>query len=275
MSDVSDSDIAKFSIKHSGHTVDFATVVGLLLGMSLIVAAILSGDSNASFINLPSVMIVLLGTMAVTAVSFSGREILSAGKIIYRTALSKTYAPSETATQLVELSAISRKHGILALGRLEDELAKEPFLERGIQMLTDGLPEHEIEDLMNREINSLRDRHFRSANILRRGSEIAPAMGLIGTLVGLVQMLANLDDPEKIGPAMAVALLTTFYGAIFGTVMLSPLAAKLERNSDEEIMVKTLILNGVMCIARQENPRKVEMLLNTILPPQDAIQVMD
>ena len=272
---MSDSDIASFSIKHSGHTIDFATVVGLCLGLGLIVAAILSGDSNASFVNLPSIMIVLLGTMAVTAVSFSGREILSAGKIIFRTALSKTYEPSETATQIVELAAISRKHGILALSKLEDELAKEPFLDRGIQMLTDGLPEHEIEDLMNREINSLRDRHFRSANILRRGSEIAPAMGLIGTLVGLVQMLANLDDPDKIGPAMAVALLTTFYGAIFGTVMLSPLAAKLERNSEEEIMVKTLILNGVMCIARQENPRKVEVLLNTILPPQDAIQVMD
>lgn len=268
-------EFANFAIKHRGHSIDFATIIGLCLGMGLIAIAILIGDSNASFLNTPSIMIVLVGTMAVTAVSFSGREIINAGKIILRTALNKSYDPSDTAYAIVELSSISKKHGILSLNRIEDELRKEPFLAKGIEMLTDGLPENEIEDLMNREIKSLKDRHHRSANILRRGSEIAPAMGLIGTLVGLVQMLANLDDPDKIGPAMAVALLTTFYGAIFGTVILSPLAAKLERNSEEEVMVKTLILNGVMSIARQDNPRRVEVLLNTILPPQDNIQVFD
>ena len=117
------------------------------------------------------------------------------------------------------------------------------------------------------DLDALVERHRRSASILRRGSEIAPAMGLIGTLIGLVQMLADLQNPETIGPSMAVALLTTFYGAILGTAVLAPMAAKLERNSNDEAMIRTLTMMAMASIARQDNPRRLEMLLNSELPP--------
>ena len=139
-------------------------------------------------------------------------------------------------------------------------------------MVTDGYSADDIYQLLGQEVDSLAERHRRSASIVRRASEVAPAMGLIGTLVGLVQMLAQLDDPASIGPAMAVALLTTFYGAIMGTVILGPLAAKLERNSNDETMSKRLILTAMESIARQENPRRLEMLLNSELPPEHRIR---
>ncbi|MEC7029070.1 MAG: MotA/TolQ/ExbB proton channel family protein, partial [Pseudomonadota bacterium] len=133
----------------------------------------------------------------------------------------------------------------------------------------------DIDRVLGQEVDALAERHRRSASILRRASEVAPAMGLIGTLVGLVQMLAQLDDPSSIGPAMAVALLTTFYGAIMGTVILGPLAAKLERNSGDETMIKNLILTAMGSIARQENPRRLEMLLNSELPPEHRIRYFE
>ena len=128
---------------------------------------------------------------------------------------------------------------------------------------------------MGQEVDALLERHRRAASIIRRGSEVAPAMGLIGTLVGLVQMLAQLDDPSSIGPAMAVALLTTFYGAILGTIVLGPLSGKLERNSNSEAMIKNLVLTAMGSIARQENPRRLEMLLNSELPPDKRIRFFD
>ncbi|HLF58773.1 MAG TPA: MotA/TolQ/ExbB proton channel family protein, partial [Alphaproteobacteria bacterium] len=118
-------------------------------------------------------------------------------------------------------------------------------------------------------------RHIKGASVLRKGAEVAPAMGLIGTLVGLVQMLGRLDDPGTIGPAMAVALLTTFYGAVLANVVLAPLASKLERNSREELLVKHIFLMAASSIARQENPRRLEMLLNSVLPPSKRVQFFD
>ena len=129
--------------------------------------------------------------------------------------------------------------------------------------------------MMTQEIDSLVERHKRSAGIMKRASEIAPAMGLIGTLVGLVQMLADLQNPDSIGPAMAVALLTTFYGAILGTIIMAPMAVKLEKNSSDEVMIKTLILTAATSISRQENPRRLEMLLNSDLPPKEQINYFD
>ena len=129
-----------------------------------------------------------------------------------------------------------------------------------------------IERILRREVNSMTERHTKSASILRRAAEVSPAMGLIGTLVGLVQMLGRLDDPSTIGPSMAVALLTTFYGAILANMVFSPMAAKLERNSNEESLVNTIFLTAAASMGRQENPRRLEMLLNTILPPAHRLQ---
>ncbi|MDP6174967.1 MAG: MotA/TolQ/ExbB proton channel family protein, partial [Rhodospirillales bacterium] len=145
----------------------------------------------------------------------------------------------------------------------------------GISMIVDGTPTGEVETIMRRDMQATLQRHRRSAAVLRRAAEFSPAMGLIGTLIGLVQMLGNLDDPTTIGPSMAIALLTTFYGAVLANMVFIPLASKLERNSAHEEMVSGVYLTGTISIGRQENPRRLEMLLNSIMPPAQRIQFFD
>lgn len=254
---------------------DFATIFGLIFAIGLIVAAIAMGSNNANFINGPSFLIVVLGTMAATTVSYTGDELKHVPGILANTLLRRVRQPSTMARQLMDIAMLARKKGLLALSGAEPELRKEPFLARAVQLVTDGYSGDDIDRVLGQEVDAIAERHRRSASVLRRASEIAPAMGLIGTLVGLVQMLAQLDDPGSIGPAMAIALLTTFYGAIMGTVILGPLAAKLERNSNDETMLKNLILTAMGSIARQENPRRLEMLLNSELPPDERIRYFD
>lgn len=254
---------------------DLATILGAFFAVGLIAAAIALGQSNANFFNVPALMIVLLGTMAATAISYTGEELARAGHVIGHALVRRIYSPARLATNLMDIAVVARKNGILAISQYDEELRKDPYLKRVIQMVIDGYQPDDIERMMKNEVEALMDRHKRSAGITRRASEVAPAMGLIGTLVGLVQMLADLENPETIGPAMAVALLTTFYGAILGTVIMAPLAVKLEKNSADEALVRTLISTAAVSIARQENPRRLEMLLNSELPPSEQIQYFD
>ena len=251
---------------------DFATILGLSIAIGLIIAAIAMGNADANFLNGPSFMIVILGTMAATSVSYTGDELKHVPGIIGNTLLRSIRKPSTMATQLMDISSLARKKGLLALSSIEPELRKDPFLARAVQLVTDGYAPEEVERILGQEIDSIAERHRRSAGVVRRASEVAPAMGLIGTLVGLVQMLAQLEDPSSIGPAMAVALLTTFYGAILGTIVLGPLSGKLERNSNDEMLIKNLVMMAMGSIARQENPRRLEMVLNSELPPEEQIK---
>ena len=255
--------------------VDYATMLGAGFAIGLIAGAIMMGESNANFLNVPSLMIVLFGTMAATSISFSPAEIQRAGNVFVKSFIRRIQKPKRLANNLVDLAVIAKKKGILALVNYEKELAKDPFLSRAMQLVIDGFNANDVERMLSQEIESIVERHKRSASICKRASEVAPAMGLIGTLVGLVQMLADLENPESIGPAMAVALLTTFYGAILGTVIMAPLAVKLEKNSSDEALLKTLIMTSAVSIARQENPRRLEMLLNAELPPTEQIRYFD
>ena len=263
------------SIPSAQSSVDLATILGLLFAVGLIVGAILMGQSDANFFNVPSLMIVLFGTMAATAVSYSVDELKQAGSIISHSIFQKKWNPSGMATNLVNLSVIAKKKGVLSLSTQENELRKHDYLHKSFQMVIDGFNPDDVDFLLTQELEAELERHKRSASITRRASEVAPAMGLIGTLVGLVQMLADLENPETIGPAMAVALLTTFYGAILGTIVMAPLAVKLEKRSSDESIIKHLIKIAAVSIARQENPRKLEMLLNSELPPAERIRYFD
>ncbi len=262
-------------ITRSKTSLDFTTVFGLILTFALISIAIMIGQSDANFFNIPSVLIVVLGTITVTSISSSWEEFSNAGKVIGNSLFRKRLRSSLMARQLMDVAVLAKKRGLLALAGAENELKKDPQLYKAVQIVTDGYKAEDIERVLAQDLDALVERHRRSASILRRGAEISPAMGLIGTLIGLVQMLANLQDPETIGPAMAVALLTTFYGAILGTAVLSPMAAKLERNSNEEAMLRTLIMIAMSSIARQDNPRHLEMLLNSELPPSERINYFD
>lgn len=262
-------------IRAPARKLDFSTILGIFFAIALIAGAISMGSGNANFFDIPSILIVILGTIAATSIAYTGAEMRRAGKILGNSIFRKSWDYSGMALQLLDLATLARKKGTLALGGAAPEISKDKLLARGVELVTDGYSADDIERVLNQEIDSLIERHRRSAGILRRAAEIAPAMGLIGTLVGLVQMLAALDDPDAIGPAMAVALLTTFYGAILGMVILAPLAAKLERNSNDEATIRTLIMIGVTSIARQENPRRLEMLLNSELPPESRIKYFD
>lgn len=254
---------------------DLATILGLFFTIGFILAAILAGSGNADFINLPSILIVVLGTMSATAISYTAEELAQAGKVIGKSLMKSSYDYKKLASTLIDLSVVAKKKGILALSAYERELDKNRFLKGALQMGVDGFPPDDIDFLLTQEIEALKERHKRAASIARRAAEIAPAMGLIGTLVGLVQMLANLENPETIGPAMAVALLTTFYGAIIGMVIMGPLAVKLDKRSSDEELSNVLIRTATVSIARQDNPRKLEMLLNSELPPSGRIRYFD
>lgn len=267
--------LPKISVPRSPNVIDYATILGLIFACALIAFAIILGDSKANFFNIPSVCIVIFGTIAVTSVSYTGEEIIRAGNIISKSMMRRVYKPHDLAKSLVDLAVTAKKKGVLALASFDEELGKIEFMQRAIQMAVDGGKPADIDYILSQEIGSLVERHRRTASITKRASEVAPAMGLIGTLVGLVQMLADLENPETIGPAMAVALLTTFYGAILGTVVMAPLAVKLEKNSLDEALVKNLIRLTAISIAKQDNPRKLEMELNSALPPLEQIRYFD
>ncbi len=269
------AELPKIKISTPKPTVDLATILGLGGAIGLIIAAITMGESNASFFNVPALMIVLLGTMAATATSFTVDEVGRAGQVIGKSLFRKAYNPSELARTLLDLASLAKKKGFLAISQYADELEKDPYLDHAMQMATDGYNAQDIDFILTQDIDSLVERHKRSANITLRASEVAPAMGLIGTLVGLVQMLADLENPETIGPAMAVALLTTFYGAILGTIVMAPLSVKLDKNSRDEKMIRTMIKITAISIAKLENPRRLEKALNAELPPSERVRYFD
>ncbi|MCB1682229.1 MAG: MotA/TolQ/ExbB proton channel family protein [Alphaproteobacteria bacterium] len=254
---------------------DFATFLGLIFTMGLILSAILMSQSNASFLNLPSVLMVVLGTITATCTAYTVDEIQKTGGVIASAFFRPVREPSQLATSLMDIATVARKRGLLALSAYEGEMRKEPFLAKSFQLVVDGYSAEDIDRMLKIEIDSFIERQKRSSSILRRAAEIAPAMGLIGTLVGLVQMLADLENPEAIGPAMAVALLTTFYGAILGNIVLAPMAVKLDKYTADETQIMNLVLKACRSIVNQENPRSLEMVLNGELAPSDQIRYFD
>ncbi len=267
--------LPKISVAKTKKRADWATILGLIIAVGLIFAAIYAGQSDASFINGPSFAIVILGTIAVTSVSYTGSELAHAGSIIGKSLYRRIYAPRATANTLISLAIVAKQKGALALGSYDTELSNDPFLYRVVQLTIDGQRPKDIDFIISQEIHALNERHKRTASLTKRAAETAPAMGLIGTLIGLVQMLANLESPGTIGPAMAIALLTTFYGAILGTVILAPLSGKLEKHSADETLYKNIIRLAIISISQQDNPRKLEMELNAALPPSQQINYFE
>ncbi len=255
--------------------VDLATVAGLAIGFALVATAIILGGSPSSFINIPSILIVVGGTIAITTVSYSLGEMIRTLRVIGKTFSKQKRSPNDAAMMVLQIAEMARKQGILTLQNTLESTRHEPMFHKGVGMVVDGTPGEEVELIMRRDMVATTQRHNRASGVLRRMAELSPAMGLIGTLIGLVQMLANLDDPSSIGPSMAVALLTTFYGAVLANMVFAPLAAKLEQNSQEEAMVNQVFVLAASSIGRQENPRRLEILLNSVLPPAQRVNYFD
>jgi len=256
-------------------SLDVATLGGAVGAFVVIGAAMVVGGSPRSFVDVPALLIVIGGTFLVTTISFSLGEVVRAQGIMLRAVVYHSETPADAAQRMLYVADRARREGPLSIESSAKSAHAGRFLTQAISLVADGLPAEEIEQMLARESRATRERHVRSAGVLRRAGEVAPAMGLIGTLVGLVQMLGNLDDPSTIGPSMAVALLTTFYGAILANMVFNPLANKLERNSEIELMVNQIYAIGVASVSRQENPRRLEMIINTILSPVQRVNYFD
>ncbi|MFQ5773260.1 MAG: motility protein A [Kiloniellaceae bacterium] len=256
-------------------TIDLATLLGVAGAFVVIGAAMVLGGSPGAFVDIPAILIVFGGTFLVTTASFTMDEVKRAQSVMLRAVVYHAESPSDAARRMLHLANRARQTGALFLEDSVKAMRPSRFLSQAIQLVADGMPTEEIEQILWRERQATRERHARSASVLRRAAEVAPAMGLIGTLIGLVQMLGNLEDPSSIGPSMAVALLTTFYGAILANMVFHPLASKLERNSDVESMVNQIYTMGAVSISRQENPRRLEVMINTILSPLQRVSYFD
>ncbi|MAS87986.1 MAG: biopolymer transporter ExbB [Micavibrio sp.] len=250
---------------------DVITIAGLIIAVGLIVSALIVGGSPQAFVNPAALMIVLGGTMAVTAISFMPEDLARLGGVVFETIKYPVRSPSAVAMEMMDLAVVARQKGLLAVSEFEAELRKDSIIRDAFIHLIDGFDPQKVIMILQQDLDSNIEQSRKSADILKRAAEVAPAMGLIGTLVGLVQMLSVLKDPDSIGPAMAIALLTTFYGALLGTVLIAPLAAKIERKSKQDALIRQLVLATVVSVANKDNPRQLEIELNALLPANQRI----
>ena len=243
---------------------DLATLIGVVASIGCIMAAIMMGGEMGMFVNGPSIMIVVAGTFAVVTMKFSLGDMMGAFGVALKAFVNKVQHPSEIIEQSMELANVARKEGLLGLENVE---VKNEFLAKGISMVVDGNPPELVNKILSKEITLSIERNENGLSIFKAMGDVAPAMGMIGTLIGLVQMMSNMSDPKSIGPAMAVALLTTLYGAVIATVFALPIADKLALRSAEEKMTKSMILESISAIQEGLNPRMIEGLLSIYLPP--------
>jgi chemotaxis protein MotA len=242
---------------------DLATLIGIIGAIGAIIISILMGGEMGMFVNAPGLMIVVGGTVAVTLMKFPLGLTLGAFGIALKAFIHKPQQPSKIIEQSIELANVARKEGLLGLENVEVE---NQFLRDGIQLVVDGNDPALVQKILSKNISLTIERNETGLNVFKAIGDVAPAMGMIGTLIGLVQMMSNMSDPKSIGPAMAVALLTTFYGAVIANTMALPIADKLAHRSNEERLNKSMILESINAIQEGLNPRMIEGLLNAYLP---------
>jgi Flagellar motor component len=243
--------------------VDLATLVGIVGSVALIMIAMTMSGELGMFVDGPSIVIVVGGSLFAVMAKFGLGQFLSAGKVAAKSFVVKNPDPSDVIAEVVTLADEARKGGLLSL---EGKEVSNDFLKRGIQLLVDGHDPDVVKALLAKDRNQTVERHARGASLFGAMAEVAPAMGMIGTLVGLVAMLANMDDPKAIGPAMAVALLTTLYGAVIANCVAGPIADKLKLRAAEEALIKSLVIDALLAIQNGQNPRIIDSMLRNYLP---------
>lgn len=245
---------------------DILTLVGLVAGIVIVVLAMLANASLLTFLNLPGLAIVVGGTFAVTLVKFRLSSVASAVRLAIRAAFTdRVERPTELIREAGALALVVRKEGILGL---ENHQTGNEFLEKAINLCVDGHPAELVEEALAQESQQMAERYEVAERVFRGIGESAPAIGMLGTLVGLVQMLNTLDDPSSIGPAMAIALLTTLYGAFIAQLIALPLADKLQLKAEDESRNQILIITSMRNIMRGENPRVMTEMLSSFVTPE-------
>lgn len=246
---------------------DLATLLGILVAAGLVVGSILLGGSGSWFVNVPSIMIVLGGTMGATLINYPMADLVSVFKVTKNAFRHKSFRPISLIPQMVNFAKKARREGILSF---ESQLKRihDPFLVRCMQMAIDGMEAEAIEEVLSTEILWLEERHRLGAEIYTTMGTFAPAVGMLGTIIGLVQMLMQMTDPTAIGAPMAVALLTTFYGTLLANLLFLPIAGKLKVRSRQEILAKQMVLQGILAIQEGDNHRIVEQKLKAFISPR-------
>lgn len=250
---------------------DIASLVGLILGMVMVVFGILSSGGNIvdDFMDLPSVIITIGGSLAGTLASHKLADFINGLKSIGLAMKEPSVGDaSEVISNIINLSNISRKEGLLALEEATHDMDDE-FLKKGINLVVDGTDPDLVRGILETDLINLEARHKKVIGFWEKWAELGPAWGMIGTLIGLVNMLKNLTDSSTIGPNMAVALLTTLYGSLIANWLAGPTAAKLKVNNDMEIMMREITVEGLLSIQAGENPRVIEEKLKSFLAPSD------
>ncbi|MFT6778058.1 MAG: chemotaxis protein MotA [Paraglaciecola sp.] len=241
---------------------DLATIIGMLGAIGFVVMAMMQGGELGLFVNVPSILIVFCGSLFVVLSQYTLGQFFGAGKVAGKAFMFKIDTPDSQIEKIVEMADAARKGGFLALEEAEIE---NLFMQKGVDMLVDGHDVEVVRATLGKDIAMTTERHEFGATIFKSLGDVAPAMGMIGTLVGLVAMLSNMDDPQSIGPAMAVALLTTLYGAMLANLICIPIAVKLRNRAGEEKLNQSLILDGIIGIADGQNPRVIEGILKNYL----------
>ncbi|MFP4163352.1 MAG: motility protein A [Chitinispirillaceae bacterium] len=244
---------------------DLATIIGLGLAGALVLFGI-KLPNIAAFIDPPSLLITVGGAISATIAAFPASKLMNSMGVLKNAFFVKKQTPVDTIRQLVEFAEQARREGILALEARAAEV-KDDFLKKGIQLAVDGTEPDLIKDILSTEISFTETRHEEGAKIFDFLATMGPSFGMIGTLVGLVLMLGNMQDVESIGPNMAVALITTFYGSLLANAICLPIVEKLKTYSQKEILIKELMLEGIMSLQSGDNPRIVEQKLTVFLEP--------
>jgi len=245
---------------------DKATVIGFVVAISCIIISILLGGSLIAFFDVPSLFIVFGGTIACLLTSFPMGDVTGLIKVAKMAFNEDATTMKDTIDLLVSLSERARREGILAIEKALNEI-DDDYLKGGLRLAVDGSEPEAIKDALEIELENIEVRHKNGHKILETGGAMAPAYGMIGTLIGLVNMLQNMSDPAAIGPAMAVALLTTLYGACLANVLFIPLQTKLAYRTAAETLKKSLVIEGIIGIQGGDNPRMLRSKLETYLPP--------
>ncbi|PMH37511.1 flagellar motor protein PomA [Vibrio sp. 10N.286.49.B3] len=241
---------------------DLATLIGIIGAFAFVIMAMVISGSIAMYIDTISILIVIGGSTFVVLMKFTVGQFFGAAKIAGKAFMFKADDPEELIAKIVEMADAARKGGFLALEEME---ITNSFMQKGIDLLVDGHDAEVVRAALRKDITLTEERHEQGARVFSAYADVAPAMGMIGTLVGLVAMLSNMDDPKSIGPAMAVALLTTLYGAILSNMVFFPIADKLALRRDQETLNRRLIMDGVLAIQDGQNPRVIDSYLKNYI----------
>lgn len=245
---------------------DIATILGFVVGTSLILWGMSSGGPLVLFFSAPSIAIVVGGGVSAVMVCFPLPQVIGAMRVVKNAFMTQTLDTGNIVGTIVSFAEKARREGLLTLEEDAAALNNE-FLQKAIRLVVDGTDPDLVRDILEIELAFLEDRHKLGRDIFEQLGIFFPAFGMIGTLIGLIAMLANLDDPSSIGAGMAVALLTTFYGAVLANFVTLPIAKKLSVRSREEILMRQVIVEGVLSIQNGENPRIVQEKLKAFFPP--------